>query len=85
MRTESISRRLAALESKVAPKLTPIEKTLSENEGFIAMIRGEGVDVGAFKRQGIRALPHELKKLLVERVKAEINKRRSVQGQIGPG
>lgn len=84
MRTDSISRRLAALESKVAPKLTPVEKTLCQNDGFIAMLEAEGIDIGDFKRAGLRALPHELKKLLVERLKAEINRRRIDLGLIVP-
>lgn len=82
MRSESISRRLASLEAKVAPNLTPVEKMLCQNEGFIVMIRGEGVDIGDFKRKGLRALPHELKKLLVERLRAEINRRQSDCGHV---
>lgn len=85
MSTESISRRLAALEAKVAPNLTPTEKMLCQNEGFIAILGAEGIDIGDFKRQGLRALPHELKKMMVDRLKAEINRRRSEHGSVAAG
>lgn len=75
----TLSRRINAIERKVCPKLTPVEEMLCQNEGFVAMLRTEGIDIEDLKRNGsvIGGLPHELKKLLVERLKAEINRRRS--------
>lgn len=78
----TLSRRINAIERKVVPKLTPVEEILCQNDGFLAILRTEGIDIGDFKRQGLGALPHELKKRMVERLKAEINRRHSEHEQV---
>lgn len=73
----SVLHRVTAIERKVVPKLTPIEEILCQNEGFLAILRAEGIDIEELKRKGdvIGGLPHELKVLMVDRLKAEIDKR----------
>lgn len=69
MRTESISRRLAALEAKVAPKISTHEQRLLENERFARVLDSHGVSVEAFRRNGLAALPRDLLRALVERLR----------------
>lgn len=72
MRTESISRRLAVLEAKVAPKISPLEQRLLENERFVRVLASHGVSVDAFQRNGLGALPRDLLRAIAERLKARI-------------
>lgn len=79
----TLSRRINAIERKVIPKLTPVEEMLCQNEGFVAMLRAEGIDIEDLKRKGsvIGGLPRELVQMMVDRLKAEIDRRRSEHGQ----
>jgi len=72
MRTESISRRLAALEAKVTPKISLHEQRLLENERFARVLDSHGVSVEDFKRKGLGALPRDLLRALVERLRASM-------------
>lgn len=71
MSTESISRRIAALEAKVAPKLSPLDALLCQNEKFVALVCGQGLNIDDLKRSGnvLGTLPRELLRALVERLK----------------
>ncbi|MEN6630778.1 MAG: hypothetical protein ABFC42_14160 [Sulfuricella sp.] len=69
MRTESISRRLATLEAKVAPKISGQELRLLQSPVFAAMLGEHGVSVEDYKRRGFGALPRDLLRALVERLK----------------
>lgn len=69
MRTESISRRLAALEAKVLPSIPQHLLRLLENERFVRVLDSHGVSVEAFQRHGLAALPRDLLRALVERLR----------------
>lgn len=69
MRTESISRRLAALEAKVVPKISPNELRLLQCKGFIGVLGEHGVSAEDFQRHGLAALPRDLLRALVERLR----------------
>ena len=69
LRTESISRRLAAIESKVAPKTSPHELRLLQCKGFIWVLSEHGVSLEDFKRKGLGSLPRDLLRALVEALK----------------
>ena len=71
MRIESISRRLAAVEAKLTPKLSALDALLCENEKFVSMISGMGMNIEDLKRSGsvLSALPRELLQLMVDRLK----------------
>ncbi len=71
MGTESISRRLAALEAKVAPKLSPLDALLCQNERFVALVSGQGLNIDDLKRSGnvLGALPRDLLRAIAERLK----------------
>ena len=53
MRTESISRRLAALEAKLSPKISPHELHLLQCPGFTGVLNEHSVSVDDFKRKGL--------------------------------
>lgn len=69
MRTDSISRRLAALEAKLSPKISPHELRLLQCKGFIGVLSEHGVSVDDFKRKGLGAFPRDLLRALVEALK----------------
>lgn len=71
MRTESISRRLTAIEAKVMPKLSALDALLCQNEKFVALISGMGMSIEDLKRNGsvLGALPRELLQQIVDRLK----------------
>ncbi len=72
MRTESISRRLAALESKVAPKVSQHELRLLQCKGFIGVLSEHGVSLEDFKRKGLGSLPRDLLRELVEALRRSL-------------
>lgn len=71
MRTESISRRLAAAEAKVMPKPSALDALLCQNEKFVSLISGMGMSIEDLKRSGsiLGALPRDLLQLMVDRLK----------------
>lgn len=71
MGTESISRRLAALEAKVIPKLSPLDVLLCQNEKFVALVHGQGLNIDDLKRTGsvLGVLPRDLLRALVDSLK----------------
>jgi hypothetical protein len=69
MRNETISRRLAALEAKVTPKISLHELRLLQCPGFTGVLSEHGVSVEDFKRKGLGALPRDLLKRIVDRLK----------------
>jgi len=72
MRTDSISRRLAALEAKVAPKISRHELHLLQSPAFVRVLGEHGVSVEGFKRKGLGALPRDFLRAIVERLKAVV-------------
>lgn len=72
MRTESISRRLAALEAKVAPKISQHEQRLLQVPAFARLLGERGVSVEDFKRKGLGALPRDLLRALVETLRRSL-------------
>ena len=72
MRTESISRRLAALEAKLSPKISPHELHLLQCPGFTGVLNEHSVSVDDFKRKGLGSLPRDLLRALVDALKRSI-------------
>lgn len=72
MRTESISRRLAALEAKVMPKISNHELRLLQSPAFVGVLGEHGVSVEDYKRNGFGALPRDLLRALVEALKRSL-------------
>ena len=72
MRTDSISRRLAALEAKVAPKISQHELHLLQSPAFVRVLGEHGVSIEDFKRKGLGALPRDLLRALVEVLKRSL-------------
>ena len=70
MSTESISRRLSALEAKLAPRLTQAEQQLIQTPGFLQALDLHGVAAEDFKRRGLGALPRDILRAIVERLKS---------------
>lgn len=72
MRNESITRRLAALEAKVAPKISQHELRLLQCPEFTGMLTEHGVSVDDFKRNGLCALPRDLLRALAETLRRSL-------------
>ena len=72
MRTDSISRRLDAVEAKLMPRVPPCLQDLAMNEAFVRVLDGYGVAVEDFLRNGLAALPRDLLRALVDSLKATI-------------
>lgn len=72
MRTDSISRRLDAVESKLLPKISQHELRLLDCPAFLRVISECGVSVEDFKRKGLGALPRDLLRALLERLQVAI-------------
>jgi hypothetical protein len=72
MRTDSISRRLDAVEAKLLPQISQHELRLLDCPGFVRVIGECGVSVEDFKRKGLGALPRDLLHALVDSLKATI-------------
>jgi len=70
MRIDSISRRLAAIEGKILPRVSPVERRLLETPAFLGVLDSHGVAVEDFQRNGLGALPRDLLRSIVERLKA---------------
>lgn len=69
MSTDSISRRLAAVEGKILPKVQPHLQRLLQSPPFVEVLVSHGVTVEAFQRNGLAALPRDLLRALVDRLK----------------
>lgn len=69
MRTDSISRRLAVVEGKLLPKVPPHLQRLLQSPVFLRLLDAHGVSVEVFQRNGLAALPRDLLRALVERLK----------------
>lgn len=69
MRTDSISRRLAAIEERLLPKVPAHLQYLSQSPAFVGMLDAHGVSVDVFLRNGLSALPRDLLRALVDRLK----------------
>ena len=67
----TLKRRLAAAEAKVMPKLSALDALLCQNEKFVALISGMGMNIEDLKRNGsvLGALPRELLQQIVDRLK----------------
>lgn len=72
MSTESISRRLAALEAKVAPKISQHELDLLQSPKFVRLLDDHCVSVDDFKRKGLGALPRDLLRSLVDALRRSL-------------
>ncbi len=72
MRTESISRRLAALEAKVTPKMHPLKAQLVQDPMFARLIADLGLSFEEIKKlPGVfDGFPRDTVRLIVERLKA---------------
>jgi hypothetical protein len=73
MRTDSILRRLDAVEAKLMPRVPPFLQDLAKNEAFVRVLDGYGVAVEDFLRNGLAALPRDLLRALAERLKVSIS------------
>lgn len=69
MRADSISRRLDAIEAKLLPKMPIHIQSLAQNAAFVRILDRVGVTVEAFQRNGLAALPRDLLRAIVERLK----------------
>lgn len=69
MRIDSISRRLDAVEAKLLPKISQHELRLLDCPAFVRVIDEYGVSVESFKCKGMGALPRDLLRLLISRLK----------------
>ena len=67
--SQALARRLGALEDKIAPKAPPYLKHLMQSPPFAEMLASHGVTVEAFQRNGLGALPRDLLRALVDRLK----------------
>lgn len=72
MSTESIIRRLGVVEAKLMPRMPLHLQRLLQNAAFVRILEGAGVTVEAFQRSGLAALPRDLLRALVERLRATI-------------
>lgn len=71
-RTESISRRLSTLEAKMLTKKTSAVRSLLQSPAFLGLLDSYGVTVEAFQRNGLAALPRDLLRAMVDRLKAAV-------------
>lgn len=65
----TLSRRLAAVEGKILPKLSAIERRLLETPAFLGVLDSLGVSAEDFQNNGLGALPRDLLRAMVERLK----------------
>lgn len=65
----ALKRRLDAVESKLIPKISQHELRLLDCPAFVRVIGDRGVSVEDFKRKGLGALPRDLLRAMVERLK----------------
>lgn len=67
----TLKRRLEAAEAEVIPKLSALDALLCQNEKFVALISGMGMNIEDLKRNGsvLGALPRELLQQIVDRLK----------------
>jgi len=72
MRTDAISRRLAALEAKLSPKISSHELRLLQCPGFTEVLSEHSVSVDDFKRKGLGSLPRDMLRALVDALKRSI-------------
>lgn len=70
----TLSRRLVAIEGKILPRVSPIERRLLEIPAFLRVLDSHGVAVEDFQRNGLAALPRDLLRALVERLKASLTR-----------
>ncbi len=68
----TLSRRLAAVEGKILPKLSAIERRLLETPAFLGVLDSLGVAVEDFQRSGLGALPRDFLRVMVERLKVAV-------------
>jgi hypothetical protein len=68
----TLSRRLATVEGKILTRVSPVEQRLLETPAFIEVLDSHGVAVEDFQRNGLGALPRDLLRALVERLKATV-------------
>lgn len=71
MRTESISRRLAALEAKVTPKMHPLKAQLVRDPRFARLVADLGLDFEEVRKlPGVfDGFPRDTVRLILERLK----------------
>lgn len=71
MRTEAISRRLAALEAKVTPKMHPLKARLVQDPRFVRLVADLGLNFEEIKKlPGVfDGFPRDTVRLFVERLK----------------
>lgn len=72
MRTDSISRRLGAVEAKLLPRVPPLVQQLAQHAAFVGLLDSAGVTVEDFQRNGLAALPRDVLRALVERLKVAV-------------
>lgn len=68
----TLSRRLATVESKILTRVSPVERRLLETPAFLGVLDSLGVAVEDFQRNGLGALPRDLLRAIVERLKADV-------------
>jgi hypothetical protein len=72
LRTESISRRLAALEAKVTPKMHPLKAQLIQHPTFARLVADLGLNFEEIKKLPgpFDGLPRDTVRLIADRLKA---------------
>lgn len=68
----TLSRRLAVIEGKFLPRVSPVERRLLESPAFLRILDYHDVAVEDFQRNGLGALPRDLLRVLVERLKVTV-------------
>lgn len=68
----TLQRRLAALEVKLSPKISPHELRLLQIPAFVRLLGERGVSLEDFKRKGLGSLPRDLLRELVEALRRSL-------------
>lgn len=74
MSTLLMLRRIEKLEGRILPRLSPAEQLLCGDPAFRRLVTALGFDFDALRQRGsvLQALPRDLLKALVERLKATV-------------
>lgn len=65
-------RRLCAVEEKLLPRVPPQLQQLAKHAPFVMFLDSAGVTVEDFHRNGLAALPRDVLRALVERLKVAV-------------
>ena len=68
----ALLRRLGAVEAKLLPRVPPQLQQLAQHAPFVMLLDNAGVTVEDFQRNGLAALPRDVLRALVERLKVAV-------------